>query len=349
MHEETEQYKLNSDSEEEKKSEAQEEQEETCGRCGEQGDETYVAYCQECANWLCILCEKPHQCGRCRNNLCEGCYVRHDCDEDKRKRRKVEEESLVQSPPQPQPPGEPNDMHLTSASVTSTEITLHAEETLPPEHNSSSRRRSDLDDPEAEPVEEEDYWGDPQGQQQGTSSSSSSSSSHIVSGSRDASSPKRRRLNSKTKSDETVYGDGRGYKRKAKISFEQISKVIKNSKKLKSKEFEDALEKQSTASLKSEPIVERQGQQAGAWSRVHGTHRRCLLNGILYCSRCGKYSIGKVEGLAETCTGAPTSSFQKAQLKKLSEGRHPVRGALTWPDGTSSALRCTPVRIDRYL
>ena len=132
------------------------------------------------------------------------------------------------------------------------------------------------------------------------------------------------------------------------MDYEEIHKQTCSVKKQRTKEFQEALEKQSRESGRQEQELRKEGKQGGAWSKVHSTHKRCLLKGILYCSRCGRYSIGKVEGRAVECTGPPSTSFQKAQLKKLSEGRHPVRGAVSWPDGSSSVQRGVPVRIDRY-
>ena len=38
----------------------------------------------------------------------------------------------------------------------------------------------------------------------------------------------------------------------------------------------------------------------------------------------------------------------KAQLKQLLNGHHPMRGAETWPDGSSTRLSFRPIKIDRF-
>ena len=87
---------------------------------------------------------------------------------------------------------------------------------------------------------------------------------------------------------------------------------------------------------------------AAAWDKIHSSHRRALVNDIVYCIKCGKYGIKKVEGLSSQCTGMPTNDFGRAQLKKFNDGIHLVRNALSWPDGTSSAIKFEPIRLDTY-
>ena len=104
-------------------------------------------------------------------------------------------------------------------------------------------------------------------------------------------------------------------------------------------QFLAASSRQSAISLSSQPRLDSEKLQAGPWSKVHTTHKGMLLNGRLYCRKCGLFNINQVEGLALACNGAPKNNYGKAQLTKLKEGKHPVRAAL--------ARTFTPIPIDR--
>ena len=95
---------------------------------------------------------------------------------------------------------------------------------------------------------------------------------------------------------------------------------------------------QSSISYKVDQKLTEEPSTGGTWARLHHTHRRALVNGIMYCEKCGQFAIKKVEGLADPCNGKPLNNYGVAQLKKLNRGMHPVRGALTWPDGTNTTV-----------
>ena len=84
----------------------------------------------------------------------------------------------------------------------------------------------------------------------------------------------------------------------------------------------------------------------GALDRIHESHRRMMTNQFVFCRACGLYALKKSEGLSKQCKGIPINNFGKAQLKKLLEGRCPVRGAETWPDGSHVRIRYRPICLD---
>ena len=84
-----------------------------------------------------------------------------------------------------------------------------------------------------------------------------------------------------------------------------------------------------------------------AWSKIHTSHKRNMVGGVVYCRRCGYFRINKAVGLAKPCRGKPMYSAE-AILRKLNNGQHPVPGAPEWPDGTSAKSRLRPTAIDRY-
>ena len=132
---------------------------------------------------------------------------------------------------------------------------------------------------------------------------------------------------------------------KRKINNIEVNKFVSASTKIRKLNFQEFTAKQSAISLQTEQKISV-GEASGAWGRIHHSHSRALVNGVCYCTRCGQFAIKKVEGLASVCTGRPLNSYGRAQLKKLNGGKHPVRGALTWPDGTHSAVVFKPRRLD---
>ena len=77
-------------------------------------------------------------------------------------------------------------------------------------------------------------------------------------------------------------------------------------------------------------------------------HKRTIVNHIVFCIKCRRYCINKAEGLSVPCRGCPTDRFGKAQLKKLPNDRHPVRGATSWPDGSDAHGTYKPIRLDVF-
>ena len=58
----------------------------------------------------------------------------------------------------------------------------------------------------------------------------------------------------------------------------------------------------------------------GAYGSIHLSHKRVMLNQIVFCTTCGLSCINKAEGLKLQCRGPPTNNYGKAQLKKLLTG-----------------------------
>ena len=115
--------------------------------------------------------------------------------------------------------------------------------------------------------------------------------------------------------------------------------------KLLDKDFRSAVAVNSTAHIE-QPIQLTTARSGGAYASIHSSHKRAMLNQIIFCTKCGLYCINKAEGLRMQCRGPPKNNYGKAQLKKLLSGKHPVRGAVSWPDGSDAKVTYRPIRLD---
>jgi hypothetical protein len=69
----------------------------------------------------------------------------------------------------------------------------------------------------------------------------------------------------------------------------------------------------------------RQGSCSGdVWAKGHRIAR--LGHNIIFCIRCGAYSVGRVHQLMSYCAGAPWSSASRRAKSLICEGRHPNSG-----------------------
>ena len=66
--------------------------------------------------------------------------------------------------------------------------------------------------------------------------------------------------------------------------------------------------------------------------RVDRTHLFYSLRNILFCDRCGYWSMKRPRMLAQPCPGQPRDG-QQNMLRRMRGGFHPDRAS--WPDGTS--------------
>ena len=64
---------------------------------------------------------------------------------------------------------------------------------------------------------------------------------------------------------------------------------------------------------------------------VDRTHHLLSLRNILFCDRCGYWSMRTTRMLARPCLGQPRPG-QLTMLRRMCKGHHPDRA--TWPDGT---------------
>ena len=159
--------------------------------------------------------------------------------------------------------------------------------------------------------------------------------------------PPRKILRTKTAAEDAhpAYEARRAKKRP--IDFETIKVAATEAKRARRSSFVEFTSRQSRTSLGSERQFAPH-QSEGVRSQVHESHTRALVGDIIFCIKCGKFSIKKVEGLANRCSGAPAHSCGRAQLKKMLKGHHPVRGALSWPDGSDISIIHRPFRLDHF-
>ena len=63
--------------------------------------------------------------------------------------------------------------------------------------------------------------------------------------------------------------------------------------------------------------------------KVHGSHRLAYLRGILFCTKCGCYTIKIVRGLKAECKLKPSCVQQQRGLNSMLQGQTPH--GLEWP------------------
>lgn len=120
--------------------------------------------------------------------------------------------------------------------------------------------------------------------------------------------PPKKRLKVKTSPEDAhpSYQNKMLTKRKA-IDYTKIKADTERSKKSRRMKFDDFATRQSHISRAADKAYD-QSLGSGAWSRIHHTHKRAMINDIIFCIECGKSSIKKVEGLALHCPGVPSMS-----------------------------------------
>jgi hypothetical protein len=157
--------------------------------------------------------------------------------------------------------------------------------------------------------------------------------------------PPRKRLCTKTAASEAHPSYEVRRARKRPLDYHAVADAVASTAKQRKLRFQEHLARQSQVSIAiGKQFTPMDG--AGAWSRIHASHRRALVNDICDCVRCGLFCINKAQGLAQVCTGRPMHSCGRAQLKKLNNGRNPIRGATEWPDGTHISVSFKPKRLD---
>ena len=160
--------------------------------------------------------------------------------------------------------------------------------------------------------------------------------------------PPRKRLKTKTTPDLAHISYKEFHKRqKRPIDYREVSNHVNKKRKLLHADFESKMIAKSAGHIDQE-VKLAVNEGSGAFDRVHTSHKRAMVNQIVFCIKCGLYCINKADGLSVQCRGCPTNSFGKAQLKKLLNGRHPVRGATTWPDGSDAHRTYKPIRLDVF-
>lgn len=146
--------------------------------------------------------------------------------------------------------------------------------------------------------------------------------------------------------------------RKRRFDYESAKTEIKKSRKEQEDEVDKFVKQISAKNFEAPQRVELEENHEvkvqagrkieGAWTKIHSSHRRNLVGGIVYCRKCGAFAINKAISLSKQCQGQPPHNAARAQLKKLEEGRNPLRDKAPWPDGSEHTARFRPTPIDRY-
>ena len=291
LFDEADKYKMNSDSDEAEPGEdgGEEEAEEVlCSVCSTAENETSIYNCQECKVTICIICEQQEKCFRCLKDLCNPCYIRHVCATSSSRPPTA---PTVEVPVQVAAPEQVEAMPASTVEA-------------------AQHTRSRLDDPEIgdffedEPHEQEPLQEEEQGPPEDEAYPDQ------VEG------PARKRLRMKTPAEQTVYEVRR--KRRKDIDYDAVREATGEVKKRRRLEYETTVAKQP----RIDQTVQLTTQSSrGGWGNIHGSHRRAMVNQIIFCYKCGLYSVNKAEGLAQQCKGQPANSFGRAQLKKLTNGK----------------------------
>lgn len=85
------------------------------------------------------------------------------------------------------------------------------------------------------------------------------------------------------------------------------------------------------------------------WASVHASHRRYMVNGLLFCGKCGYWMDRKALKLKEVCPGVPSDThlpWWKPLVKRALLGLHPNNKATHWPCGAPASQRFPITRLD---
>ena len=332
-----------------------------CQACGLNEDETFVYKCEDkCLAFVCIQCEAHRQCGRCSKEMCEPCYQHHYCTKEPENAKKVTSDpnSTDKQEEEDSSKGTDNidktnvgaficsDKRISNFSSHNSQSTIEVSQQELNEQQGPSRKRARLDDSDISDLEEQcepdgdvlhAHLGPPHEAKTKEADSSASTSGYPC-----------YRLRTKTKASE-AHPKYAKYERakKNKIDYKAVSKDTDITKKNLQSKLDMRSAILSSAHV-SAHIKLAYLPGCGALDRVHESHRRMMTNQIVVCRHCGLYALNKAEGLAKPCLGRPANNFGRCQLRKLLEGRNPIRGAVAWPDGSHIRVQFKPVRLDIY-
>ena len=93
-------------------------------------------------------------------------------------------------------------------------------------------------------------------------------------------------------------------------------------------------------------VINHETMQEGKWGRVHHSHRRALVKGMVFCKACGKYAAVKTIALARACRGKPPPNGGISKLRRMCSGLHPELRTTEWPDGSSTAIPARVYELD---
>lgn len=329
-----------------------------CIECENGEDDSFMYKCGDCVEVRCILCRSQYGCHQCDKTLCEHCNTRHTCSTSSgsssssstlpptassshwQPSTSLDDTTFASNPVEQRGT---NDDHPTHTSERPQNESLGGEQTstMP-----TTRRRTTLDDPEADfDIADEHFevpWQEDQGiaPQEAQVDFEGTRASHG-----EQHPPLRRRLNAKTPP-QLAHQDYQRV-RKRPINFTEIEEDMQSTRKFIRANLEEIIAAASSHSSEK-PVELTSSESAPEPPRIHLSHRRALVNSIQFCIKRGLYSIIIVEGLATQCKGRPSNNYGRAQLKKLLDGKHPVRCAVTWRDGSSALIRHKPRRLDIF-
>jgi hypothetical protein len=134
-------------------------------------------------------------------------------------------------------------------------------------------------------------------------------------------------------------------KRSAKELYSQASKKLKEAKAEVKAAWSDHAQTVSRTNLQAQPLL-REGDEdvivAHPWDTIHQSHTRYQLGDLVFCNRCGYWSIDRLQKLNEECRGKPPHNDQKAKLKRMCAGLHPDRKVTHWRNGADARTPLKP-------
>jgi len=82
------------------------------------------------------------------------------------------------------------------------------------------------------------------------------------------------------------------------------------------------------------------------WDKVHHTHSRWLVGGIVFCRHCGYWMTTGIQKLSQPCPRAPRNHCVLMQKKRMLNGQHPDYRARKWPSGYPASVLMRPRPLD---
>ena len=104
----------------------------------------------------------------------------------------------------------------------------------------------------------------------------------------------------------------------------------------------------TTTSLRHTGVMRSQTSQVGhVWDRIHPSHKRWMIGGLVFCRDCGYWMCGAIHKLRDPCIRAPANSTNRYQRDRMLNGMHPDRRARKWPSGYPANVLMRPRPLDQ--
>ena len=162
--------------------------------------------------------------------------------------------------------------------------------------------------------------------------------------------PKRVKISAKTPEQDLPH---RFYQQKRKFDFDDVQQAAASFRKTGVQEFRKHAEQESRTSKprEVEQVVigtpEEDVVNEGGWSRVHPSHKRAMVNNVIFCTKCGAWMSSNCRRMGKQCLRTTPYKQAKSQLRRLMSGLYPWKH-LTWPDGTPGTVAFPLIRLDNF-